>query len=129
MVTIPGLTKHIKMNGSDIHIGHPAHKSSFRRYLYSKYVLKTQALNDKLNSRWSLTILTTTTFILTVNSLQDHTNRPIVKLDVGKIRGIVITKSGVKAEYFLGIPYAEPPVDDNRFEVSLDSMYLLACLP
>lgn len=49
----------------------------------------------------------------------NHTKlAPVVSLDVGKIQGVVMTKSGVEAEYYVGIPFAEPPINENRFEVS-----------
>jgi carboxylesterase type B len=38
-------------------------------------------------------------------------------LDVGKVQGVVIEESGIEAEYFLGVPFAEPPIGKNRFEV------------
>jgi carboxylesterase type B len=45
---------------------------------------------------------------------------PFVELDVGKIQGLTVElNSTFKVEIFYGVPFAEPPVGDNRFEVSL----------
>ena len=44
---------------------------------------------------------------------------PIVATDYGKIEGLALqTTLGFKADVFLGIPYAKPPIGDLRFEVS-----------
>jgi hypothetical protein len=61
-------------------------------------------------------------FILTTDFLWNRFNHTklgsIVELDVGKIQSVILTESGVTSEYFLGIPFAEAPIGNNRFEVS-----------
>jgi carboxylesterase type B len=43
---------------------------------------------------------------------------PIIELDVGKIQGLTVElNSSHKIEIFYGVPFAEPPVGDYRFEV------------
>lgn len=50
-------------------------------------------------------------------------NPPIVKIDSGDISGgYEYTWNGRKLYYFLGIPYASPPVEEYRFKV-LKLMY------
>lgn len=62
-------------------------------------------------------------FILTTDFLRSHFNQnklsPVVKIDVGKIQGVVITQNEITAEYFVGVPFAEPPIGENRFEVTI----------
>lgn len=78
---------------------------------------------SELIFRLFLGLVFVVTFLLTSNYLWDRFNHtklaPIVKLDVGKIQGVVLTQSGIEAEYFLGIPFAEPPIEENRFEVRI----------
>jgi carboxylesterase type B len=43
---------------------------------------------------------------------------PVVKLDVGFIQGInVIVDGTIPIDIFYGVPFAEPPIGENRFEV------------
>uniref|UniRef100_A0A914Q8L5 Carboxylesterase type B domain-containing protein n=1 Tax=Panagrolaimus davidi TaxID=227884 RepID=A0A914Q8L5_9BILA len=45
---------------------------------------------------------------------------PIVSTEYGEIEGLIYTSSkGFRAEAFLGIPYAQPPINELRFEKSL----------
>lgn len=47
----------------------------------------------------------------------DQNLNPIVKLTTGSVRGRVATleESGHSVDQFLGIPYAEPPIEELRF--------------
>lgn len=43
---------------------------------------------------------------------------PVIELDVGKIQGLTAElNSSYKIQIFYGVPFAEPPVEENRFEV------------
>lgn len=65
---------------------------------------------------------------LGVLSQEDEEYSPIVTLSNGKVRGFTVPLhyTGVtndkrisNADIFLGIPYAQPPIDDLRLEVSV----------
>lgn len=49
-----------------------------------------------------------------------------VQTNYGTVEGFShTTPGGVKADIFLGIPYAEPPVDDLRLEVKIAKILYL----
>ncbi|KAI6176869.1 Carboxylic ester hydrolase [Aphelenchoides bicaudatus] len=72
------------------------------------------------NAKLFLGLVFAAVLILASDYAWDYFNHtklaPVVSLDVGKIQGVVMTKSGVEAEYYVGIPFAEPPINENRFE-------------
>lgn len=44
----------------------------------------------------------------------------IVSTEYGKLQGFTLTTGdGFQADVFLGVPFAQPPVGDLRFEVSI----------
>lgn len=53
---------------------------------------------------------------------------PVIKLDVGKVEGLTLTLRGVEADYFLGVPFAEPPINEYRFEVSFGRDHVTSTL-
>lgn len=63
-------------------------------------------------------------FILTVLKLSHYianmSPEPIVTIKQGVLKGQTEkTKSGVEFNSFLGIPYAQPPIGELRFKVSI----------
>lgn len=80
------------------------------------------SFRQKSISRTVLFFILVGAFVVSVRTIWIRLNRTkldrIVELDVGKIQGVTITKGGVEADYFLSIPFAEPPIGDNRFEIS-----------
>jgi hypothetical protein len=52
-------------------------------------------------------------------------NDPIVQIQNGLVRGLVKrSRDGREYRAFLGIPYAQPPVNHLRFEVCSSSLFL-----
>lgn len=46
-------------------------------------------------------------------------NGPVIKLEEGQIKGNnVKVGDSFSMDIFYGVPFAEPPIDDNRFEVN-----------
>lgn len=62
-------------------------------------------------------LLIAAAFLISVSGEQPAV--PVVHTTLGEVRGFSIdTQPGEKADVFLNIPFAEPPVGELRFEVS-----------
>ncbi|KAI6177773.1 Carboxylic ester hydrolase [Aphelenchoides bicaudatus] len=76
-------------------------------------VYRRRPLNPKVLICILLSIFMFAIFIaFTVGSKDDL----VVELDVGRIKGVKLVKRGMEIDYFLGVPFAEPPIGSNRFE-------------
>jgi hypothetical protein len=79
-----------------------------------------------------LLLLSIVTFCIIIFSASataaDEDNAPIVRTSKGRLRGQTVqqpTGGGGAADLFYGIPYAQPPVGELRFEVCADlSIYI-----
>ncbi|KAH7725075.1 CBN-GES-1 protein [Aphelenchoides avenae] len=50
-------------------------------------------------------------------AFEQHPPSDVVQTEYGKVQGFrVSTRSGFKADVFLGVPFAQPPIGDLRFE-------------
>ena len=57
-------------------------------------------------------------FFVSLTLAEDSVN-PVVATEYGTIEGFNYeTPDGFKVEMFLGIPYASPPINELRYEVS-----------
>lgn len=89
----------------------------------NKFILSLTLLNETCLDD-SGDVLFACLFFLQIHFLEmkDSTDGPIVGLDVGSIQGLTVSvNSAFNMDIFYAVPFAEPPIDENRFEVVLKS--------
>jgi len=68
-------------------------------------------------------VLTNLSYESAIKSSFDLNAEPIVETKLGKVRGVTkSTSDGIQVNYFMGIPYGQPPTGDRRFKKPLPAL-------